>query len=250
MYDFIWRDFCDWYLEAIKPTVRDDPAQQQVLRRVLNAALRLLHPICPFVTEALWPTVQATGTAGIDGVTLPDSEQLAAAAWPDIACRIHDQDAINTFERIRSLVLAIRGIRAQYNVDPKKKIALSVTPAARELIGSTGGAVQTLCCLESVRPMDGARPADAIPLSFEGEELILSGLMEGVDLEAERKRLNKLIAEKEKAVAGYSKKLANPGYVNNAPAAVVEETRNRLGEAEADLAAAQSSLAALGAAGG
>jgi valyl-tRNA synthetase len=112
MYNFVWGDFCDWYLEAIKPTVRDHPGQQQVLRTVLNAAMRMLHPICPFVTEALWPHVQAAGDAGVDGITLPSSELLAGAAWPDIACRVHDDEALEQFGRVQALINAITGVTA------------------------------------------------------------------------------------------------------------------------------------------
>ena len=89
------------------------------------------------------------------------------------------------------------------------------------------------------------RPAGSIPFAFEGEELIASGLVDAVDVRAERKRLEQLVAEKAKAVAGFESRLSNEGYVSNAPAAVVEETRRRHAEAAADLDAAQAALAAL-----
>jgi valyl-tRNA synthetase len=246
MYDFIWRDFCDWYLEGIKATVADRPKQQQVLRTVLNAILRLLHPICPFVTEALWGPVQATGAAGVDGIALPASDLLAAAAWPDIACRVHDNDAAATFERGQGLVNAIRGLRAQYNVPPRKQITLHVTPACRALIESLDGVVEALAGLETLATIE-ERSDGAIPLAFEGDELALGGLVDAVDLDAERARLQKLVAEKEKAIAGFRGRLGNEGYVKNARPEVVEETRARLAEAEADLEAARGALVALGA---
>jgi valyl-tRNA synthetase len=248
MYDFVWRDFCDWYLEAIKPTVRDDPTQQQVLRTVLNAILRMLHPICPFVTETLWEHVRAAGEAGLDGVELPDNELLAGAAWPRIDDALVDDEAEATFRRAQELVLSVRTLRAQHNVPPRKRIALSATESASALIDAAGGVVQTLGMLEKVEPLEGSRPAGAIPLAFEGDELLLGGLIEEVDLEAERTRLTKLIAQKEKALGGYRNKLNNPGYVNNAPPEVVEETRVRYAEAEADLAAARKALESLDAA--
>ncbi|MEE8155051.1 MAG: valine--tRNA ligase, partial [Phycisphaerales bacterium] len=107
MYEFIWGDFCDWYLEAIKPTVKDSPAQQQVLRTVLNAILRILHPICPFVTESLWPHVQATGDASLEGICLAPSEMLAEAAWPEIDATVDDVHALADFTRLQSIVESI-----------------------------------------------------------------------------------------------------------------------------------------------
>ncbi|MDY7110451.1 MAG: class I tRNA ligase family protein [Planctomycetota bacterium] len=250
MYDFVWRDFCDWYLEAIKPTVREDPSQQQVLRTVLNAILRMLHPISPFVTETLWEHVRAAGEVGLEGVELPDGELLAGAAWPRVDDRLVDDAAESTFRRAQELVLSVRTLRAQHNVAPKKRIALSATPGAAELIDRAGGVVQTLCMLEKVEPLSNDRPAGAIPLAFEGDELLISGLIDEVDIEAERKRLTRLIGQKEKALGGYRNKLNNPGYVDNAPPEVVEETRSRLSEAEADLAAARKALESLDAARG
>jgi valyl-tRNA synthetase len=245
MYDFIWGDFCDWYLEAVKPTVRSSPSQQQVLRTVLNATLRLLHPICPFVTETLFPHVQATGEAGVEGVTLPDADMLATAAWPDIACRIHDQAALDTFDRIQKLVVTIRTMRGSHGVPPKKQIRLAAPAGALDLIGEAEEVVATLAGLERIDPLPAERPAGAIPLAFEGHELLLEGVVDAVDADAERGRLEKLIEAKQKAIRGFEGKLGNEKYVNNAPAAVVEETRNRLAEAQADLTAAMKALESL-----
>ncbi|MCH8343861.1 MAG: valine--tRNA ligase [Planctomycetes bacterium] len=250
MYDLVWRDFCDWYLEAIKPTIKDNPAQQQVLRTVLNAILRMLHPICPFVTEALWPHVQAAGEADIDDIKLPPSELLAIAAWPKIACRVDDKEAAATFERVQALTDAIRTVRGEHNVQPRQRIRIHATPRAMALIKSGEGVVETLAGLESASLLDpSAPPADAIPLTFEGEQLRLSGLAEAVDPAAERVRLAKLVQHKEQAAAGFRKRLDNDSYVNKAPANLVDETRTRLAEAEADLAAARRDLEVLQGAG-
>ncbi|MEE4299466.1 MAG: class I tRNA ligase family protein, partial [Pseudomonadales bacterium] len=245
MYDFVWRDFCDWHLEAVKPTIRNSREQQQVLRTVLSAIVRMLHPIAPFVTETLWPSVRATGDAGVRGVDLPDGDVLALTAWPVVDESLADDDAEATFERAQNLVNAIRGLRAKNNVGPKKKITLSATTSAAALVEATGEVVPTLAGLEQVLRVEDGRPADALPLAFEGDELLLSGLVDAVDVDAERQRLTKLIAEKGKAAKGYRGKLSNEGYVNNAPANVVEETRQRLAEAEADLSAAEQALKAL-----
>ncbi|MCP3905353.1 MAG: class I tRNA ligase family protein, partial [Planctomycetes bacterium] len=246
MYDLIWRDFCDWYLEAIKPTVRDDPRQQQVLRTVLNAALRMLHPIAPFVTEALWPHVTAAGPAGLDGVRLADAPLLAGAAWPDIDCRVHDEDAESRFTRMQAITNAIRNLRGERQVPPKRRITLHAPTEIVAFIDAGGGVVETLAGLEGVGESAGERPADAIPLPFEGEELLLSGLADAVDLDAERARLVKEVAVREKAVEGFRRKLTNEGYLSKAPPSLVQETRDKCADAEAQLAAAQNALVALG----
>jgi valyl-tRNA synthetase len=117
-----------------------------------------------------------------------------------------------------------------------------------DLLESAPGIVETLAGLATVTGLEspGTRPADAqgatVPLAFEGKELLLSDLAETVDLEAERARLTKIRQQKEKAADGYRRKLANESYVSKAPAHLVEETRARLVEAEADLAAAGRAL--------
>jgi valyl-tRNA synthetase len=250
MYDLVWREFCDWYLEAIKPTVKDDPSQQQVLRTVLNAILRMLHPIMPFVTETLWPHVQESGDAGVEYVNLPPSELLVTAAWPDIACRIDDETAVNTFERVQTLVEAIRTIRGERNVPPKKKITLLVPEPVKPLIDEAGNVIRTLAGLEHVQLLSeqSVPPEGVIPFTFEGRELHLAGIFDGggVDLAAERSRLTKLIADKEKAISGFRSRLSNESYVKKAPAHLVEETKQQLAQAEADLAAARNALQSLG----
>jgi valyl-tRNA synthetase len=251
MYDLVWRSFCDWYLESIKATVRDDPGQQQVLRTVLNAILRMLHPICPFVTEALWPHVVATGEPGLEGIRLDSPAQpdlLAGAPWPRIDDSVADPQASEAFARIQALTTGIRTLRSEHKVPPKRKIRLHASPEAMALLESAPGIVETLAGLATVNGLEspGTRPADAqgaaVPLAFEGKELLLSDLAESVDLEAERVRLDKIRREKEKAAEGYRRKLDNKSYVSKAPAHLVEETRARLTATQADLDAANRAL--------
>jgi len=246
MYDFVWRDFCDWYLESIKPTVKERPAQQQVLLTVLNSILRMLHPICPFVTETLWPNVRHAGHAGLDGVELTDHELLAGAGWPRVDASVRDLEAEATYERVQNLVSAIRQVRAENNVPPKRKIDLSIKPELQPLVEQADGVVEALAGLESIRDATaGEVESGAVPIPFEGDEVLLGGVRDAVDVDAERKRLEKIITEKKKAITGYRNRLSNENYVNKAPEHVVEETRQRLEEAENDLAAARQALEAL-----
>ncbi|MBL9147302.1 MAG: valine--tRNA ligase [Phycisphaerae bacterium] len=245
LYDFVWRDFCDWYLEAIKPTVKADPRQRRTLRTVLDAILRFLHPVCPFVTETLWPHVIATGPAGLPGIDLAPGKVLAVAAWPSIRCSVDDKAAAELFTRMQDLVNAIRNKRGERQVQPKRRIRLEAPSEILGLIEASEGTVELLAGLEKVAPLTPERAPDAVAFAFEGHEIILSGLVDMVDAGAERARLTKVIAERERQIAGFRGKLDNAGYVAKAPPEKVEETRQLLASAEADLAAARRLLAAL-----
>jgi valyl-tRNA synthetase len=247
LYDVVWRDFCDWYLESIKPTVKSDPCQQQCLRTVLDGLLRVMHPVMPFVTETLWPAVQQAGGAGLRGLDLAPSALCATASWPRPDAALVDERALRAMERVQDLVLAIRNLRGERKVDPKRRITLLAAPAAMATIEAGEGIVQTLAGLDRVDVMSGSRPTGALALTHEGEELWLTNVVDAVDAGAERERLSKLIAERERAIAGFEAKLGNPGYLAKAPPAVVEETRAKCAQAQSDLDAARSALAALGA---
>ena len=119
-------------------------------------------------------------------------------------------------------------------------------PAAMATIEAAEGIVQTLAGLDRVEPMSGSRPAGALALAHEGEELWLANVVDTVDAGAERERLSKLIAERERAIAGFEAKLGNEGYLAKAPPAVVDDTRAKCAQAKSDLDAARSALAALG----
>jgi len=246
VYDFLWRDVCDWYLESIKPTVRDHAGQQQVLRTVLDAGLRLLHPLCPFVTEVLWTPVQGAGRAGLVGLSLDPGPMLATAAWPVADPAIVDEDAMASFERVQGLVHAINSVRGENRVKDRQRITLHGSPATLALVELGEGVVETRAGIETVQPLGDGRPARSVPLTFEGEEVVLSGLVDEVDVDAERARLEKVIADRSRAIAGFRAKLSNEGYLTKAPGHLVEETRRMLAEAEADVAAARSPLDTLG----
>jgi valyl-tRNA synthetase len=246
LYDFLWRDLCDWYLEAIKPTVRGDARQRRVLRTVLDQALRLLHPVCPFVTERLWTSVEETGPGGLPGVPAPASPLLCIAAWPTPDPRLDSAATVAEFARVQALVDAIRTKRGERQVPPKRKIAMFAPPSVLDLAARAGGVVEHLVGLEKIGLPPATPPADGVPLAFEGGEVLLSGLVDAVDAGAERARLEKTIADRERQAAGFHAKLSNPGYLAKAKPELIEETRAKLAEAEADIAAARRLLATLG----
>ncbi len=251
LYDLVWRDFCDWYLESVKPTIRTNATQQRVLAATLDSIVRLLHPVCPFITETLWSTIQSLATngagRGVVGVTLPPNESCTTAAWPAFAPSLRDDDALAQFERVRSLVDAIRRVRGERQVSPKRRLTLHASDSVRALIESAGGIVETLAGLQSVSAMPSTRPAPCVALAFEGSELLVDGLTDAIDATAERARLAALIAEREKQAVGMRGKLSNEGYLAKAKPELIEETRRKLAEVEADIGAAQRASAALSA---
>ena len=254
LYDLLWRDFCDWYIEGIKPTVDSSPRQRAVLAHALETIVRLLHPVTPFVTEAIWEHLRHVEIDRLDGFDLAPSRKgglLCTAGWPRLADSLHDDDAEREFERLRSLITAIREVRAQHNVHDKRKITLH-TPAAAAAILSIinapsaggGGLVQTLAGLESVStaaPEEGS----CVSFRFEGHELFLSNLADAVDAGTEKARLEKLIADLTKSITTMNGRLKNAGYIAKAPPKLVEESKAQLAKAEADLDAARAQLAGL-----
>ncbi len=247
VYSVVWRDVCDWYLEAVKPTVGTDPQQQVVLGRVFDVVLRIVHPVCPFVTEELWPHVSAVVRGEIEGLDAPANPILATAAWPSVGADLVDVDAEATFARVQTLVGAIRNLRGERNVPPKRRITLHAPAAVLELLELAGGTVQTLAGLGEVVAWDGTdRPGEASALPFEGAEVLVSGLVDQADAQSERARLGKVIADLRKQIGGLEGRLANENYVAKAPDHLVQESRDALASAQADLGAAEAALAALG----
>ena len=242
LYDFIWHDVCDRYLEIIKPSIDEDPEQQVVLTTVLDSVLRIMHPVCPFITEALWIHVSDAQCGEIVGVKLAKSELLASADWPLLNPELNSSEILDLFDRSASLISLIRSIRAEQNVKPKQSISLFVPDRIQTLLSDTGGLVEVLSGVGDVQPISTPHDGITSPLTFEGSEILVAGLLDTVDLQAQQSRLIKLIDEKTKQIEGFEKRLSNPGYLNNAKPELIEETRALFEKAKADLKAAQNSL--------
>jgi valyl-tRNA synthetase len=203
-----------------------------------------MHPVMPFVTEALWAHVSAARSGSVAGLTLPSAPLVVGAAWPSVDPALVDPTVLADFERADSLVAMIRSLRASQGVKPRQQISLHAPASVRDLIATTGGYVEALAGVRTITDIS-KKPAVASPIAFEGQQVLLSGLTDEIDLPAERARLGKTIETKAKQVAGFEAKLNNAGYVKNAKPELVAETREKLAAATADLAAARAALAAL-----
>ena len=240
VYDLLWRDFCDWYLEGVKPTIAKSPAQRAVLRTCLDVILRVLHPICPFITETLHASLASLPAAKIEGLELDQPALLCRSAWPQPDERWLDDTSVAGFERVRALIGAIREVRSDHKVPPRARITLHASGDLVETAAPAEAVVLSLAGLETITP-DGA-PGTSVVFSFEGVEHALSGLSQGVDKDAEKERLGRQLAELKKAIGGLEGRLNNPGYVDKAPEKLVNETRAQLAEKQADLQRVEQQL--------
>ena len=229
-YDFVWSEFCDWYLEAAKPALYDgDPRSRHVLRRTLEAILRLLHPLLPFVTSELWEA-------------LGHERQVALEAWPDPDRDGHADDvAERDFGRLQAAVGAIRTLRAEADLPPNQTIPVHPSGAASPLLLRQAPVVAALARAE-LHADAPAGPALRQVLADVELRLPLEGL---VDVAAWRARQEKRLADLRTELGKSAKKLGNEKFVANAPEAVVAEERRRLNEAETLIAGIERSLAQL-----
>jgi len=239
LYHFVWADFCDWYIELAKPVLLGDDAgakaeTQATLGWVLERILHLIHPLAPFVSEALWANLfDARGG------------MLIEAAWPALdAASLVDEAASAELAWLIRVVSGIRAARNEVNVPAGAKLRLEVTGAGdttRERLATHDDAIRRLARLESIRAND-TPPAKSLQL-VEGEATYALPVGDVIDLDAERKRLGREI-EKLHGEAGKLKaKLGNEAFLERAPEAVVEEQRERLAETEVTAARLTAALA-------
>ncbi|MFI4855749.1 MAG: valine--tRNA ligase [Phycisphaerales bacterium JB065] len=248
LYDVLWRDYCDWYLEAVKPTVKTNPTQQAILVTALDAIVRLLHPVCPFVTETLHPHIQrASAKVGeVPGIELGEAEELLCTTpWPDIAADLRNDEAEAAFEYLRGLTESVRQVRAQNKIGFKTPVTLHAPAAVLDRIKAGSGLVETL---SNSTPTTDAPGAGAVPFTYEAEEFFVSGFADGsgVDAESAKAQLEESKAKLAKDIAALEGRLANKGYTDKAPAHLVEETRNQLEQKKTELAAVTKRLDELG----
>jgi valyl-tRNA synthetase len=233
VYDFVWNEFCDWYLEIAKVQINTgNEAQQRATRRTLirtlETILRLAHPIIPFITEELWQKVApVAGRAG---------PSIAIAAYP-----VSQPDRINEaaeahVAKLKGLVDACRTLRGEMNVSPSTRLPLYVVGDTEFMTGAAP-VLQALAKLNEVKVFadeaSWAAAAQAAPVAVVGEARLC--LFMEIDVEAEKARLTKEIARLEGEVTKANAKLGNEAFVAKAPPAVIEEAKKRVADFGATL---------------
>ena len=234
LYDFIWDVFCDWYIELAKIRLNAGGAGASDARRVLvygmNVILKLLHPFMPFVTEEIWQTIPHTG------------EALLIAPWPVYREDLAFAEEEAAFERVMTAIRAIRNRRSEMNVPPSKKAKLLIE--TDDVDGFTAGIpfFQRLAGASEVEVGRTEAIADAVSIVTEAARIFIP-MGELVDREKERARLQKQLAAAEKELAGLNGKLSNPGFLNKAPAQVVENEKARAAALYEKISKLRASLA-------
>ncbi|MBL4809529.1 MAG: class I tRNA ligase family protein, partial [Phycisphaerales bacterium] len=247
IYDLLWRDFCDWYLESIKPTVASDANQAAVLRLVLDSILRLMHPVTPFITESIHERLSAIPMREITGFSFDQTrtnDTLCQSGWPSPDLDLRDEVAEEAFDRIRTLITLIREIRASNKVHAKRSIVLHVSGSLADDITRWSPLVETLGNIKEVTSNEA--PEASAAFVFEGSEYRLSDLADAVDASVEKERLTKELADLEKSIKGLEGRLSNPGYTDKAPEHLVNQTRAELEQKIQDRDSMKASLDKLG----
>ena len=222
---FAWNELADWYVEAVKPRVQqagaDGTTARAVLLHVFDESLRLLHPIVPFITEALWQRLPGRASG----------EWLPLAAWPVARARSGDTDGAGDFERVREIVAGIRQIRGEYGIPPSQVIPAVLLGAAdlASTLEREQAFVERLGRAElSVADRAPAGAAAHVILRGGGELVLpLEGI---VDVSRERERVQTELAQLEKQLIALDARLGNAGFVAKAPVAVVDAERRKAGE--------------------
>ncbi|HPN73014.1 MAG TPA: class I tRNA ligase family protein, partial [Candidatus Omnitrophota bacterium] len=219
LYDFIWHKYCDWFLEISKLS-RDKARTGRVLMRVLKTSMQLLHPIMPFLTEAVWQMTRSS---------CPDF--IAVSKWPGTKSEWMDEQSSVKMEKIISCVSAVRNIRAFWNVglSVKLDVHFDVTSVEDEkLITENSYLLEKLAsCSVCSSGIGTARPDKSVAAIVGGLKLFVP-LGTTVDIDQEKKRVKDKIAEIERYLKGVEKKLSNQDFVSKAPREVVEKEKNKI----------------------
>lgn len=229
LYEFIWNQFCDWYLELTKPVLwKGTEAQQRATRRtlitVLEKTLRLAHPVLPYITETIWQSIKPL----VDGV---EGDTIMLQALPQYDAANFNQEALDDIEWVKTFITAIRNLRAEYDINPGKPLEVMLKVANEQdaaRLEANKQVLVSLAKLESVRVLAAGEttPACATALVAKSELMIpMAGL---IDKDAELARLAKEVAKTEGEIKRIEGKLGNEGFVAKAPEHVIAKEREKL----------------------
>ncbi len=218
---FVWDEFAAWYLEHCKARLapdwdmRDRAIARAILVHVFDAALRLLHPVVPFITEALWERLPTTDPHA----------HLAGASWPIVREGVNDGARAAEYERVRDAVSALRQLRADYHVPPRRMLDAVIVPAprSRDVYIEEAEAIGRLSDC-TVHLGEGGGAASATAVLSDGSKVVLS-LAGAINVAKECARLQGELTKLQTQLAGLRKRLANESFVNQAPAQLVEQER-------------------------
>ncbi len=246
LFEFIWNEYCDWYVELSKPVLWNEEEDAEaaattrlVLLSVLEKSLRLLHPFMPFITEEIWQKINP-----LLGANKQPAQSIMLAQYP-VPTDTVDQDAEADVEWIKGVILAIRNIRGEMDISPAKNISVflsSSNPLDQKRLESYRRFLEKLAKLSSIQWLETDQQAPAAATGIHGDMEILVPLAGLIDVAAERSRLGKEIAKLESGLTAVASKLGNAKFVNNAPDAVVHKEKEKLEQLSTTLNALQEKL--------
>ena len=236
LYEFIWNEYCDWYLELSKPVLWDKNASEEEKRgtlgtlvRVLEATLRLAHPIIPFITESIWQQVK--DLAGKTGDT------IMLAEYPAPRDELIDAQAEADIAWLQGVITAVRNIRAEKNIGPSKELDIILKDGDDEDFRRADENQTFLMKLAKLGKITWFNEGDTLPMAttqLVGQMEVLVPLADLINKDEEIARLNKEVEKLDKEITRISKKLGNEGFVAKAPAAVIEKEKGKLAGYERD----------------
>jgi valyl-tRNA synthetase len=223
-YQFVWHELCDWYLEMAKDSLYGENAGQREATRetvlfTLRESLKLLHPFMPFVTEEIWQRLPGP------------PESIMVAKFPDGEEWVQDEDAVRDMEMLMSVVYGIRNIRGEMNIPPSKKVGIVIDVTEKEVqevLEDHQTHIRTLAKVEDITIGSEMTKPEASATAVFGKNQVHVLLRGILDFAEEKKRLGKAIQKLEKDIDGAKKKLTNKGFLEKAPADVVEEMKERV----------------------
>ena len=237
IYEFVWNEYCDWYLELSKPVLWDEnasPALQKGTRRtlirVLETTLRMAHPLMPFITEEIWQQVK--NLAGAEGDT------IMLQPYPEADASKVDEQATNDIEWLKNVIIGIRNIRGEMNISPGKMLPVyfnNGSPQDKQRLENNQQFLSKLAKLDSVTWLNQGEEAPMSATALVGDMEILVPMAGLIDKDAELARLNKETEKLQKELMKVKGKLNNEKFVSNAPEEVVAKEKSRLEEMETTL---------------
>lgn len=242
VYEFIWDEYCDWYIELAKITLNDPAASaeaqlaaRRTLVEVLEISLRALHPLMPYITDEIW--LKVAPVLGKGGKT------IMLQPFPNTSQLQHDSEAELAIEWLRQFILGVRRIRADNNIEPNRKLAINVqggSAAERVWLETYEIYVCQLARIDNIERVLEASADAATALA--GETTVLVPLSDLIDVGVEKQRLGKDLEKMRGDLSRVAGKLANPSFVEKAPAAVVDKERTRQKELEDKIGRTESQL--------
>ena len=251
LYDFVWNEYCDWYLELSKPVLWDengDPAIQKGTRRtlvrVLESVLRLAHPMLPFITEEIWQNI-----APLAGITLnPEGDTIMLQPFPVADQSKVDTEADADIEWVKNVIIGVRNVRGEMNISPAKDLPIYMArgdATAKRRLEDNRQFLSKLASLESITWLDDPADAPLCATALAGDLEILVPMAGLIDVDAELARLDREIDKIGIETKKLTGKLSNPKFADNAPAEVVAKERQRLEDFEGSLSQLQEKRSAI-----